>query len=218
MISVERSYPNKNRLQRIFCNKQTIVVTKRCNLGTHTFSANLFTTLRVGHPNRWRVMGSQPMQIDGEELVLKNSFHPDFLEDYPDVALDLPTPHDGQELVRRMTHIFWCQSRAWPCDPPIYSGKLVFVGSMPVIWQSSKQQEGCIATSTHWLAERCLWLHMERLMRPFLSITCYIPINCPTNMIGDRVLKSPKGTNSRRNTSQYCTTTSTCEKQWPRKS
>ena len=51
------------------------------------------------HPNRRIVMDSRPMRIDEE--LLKNSFHPDFLEDYPDatedIASDFPKPY-GSEL------------------------------------------------------------------------------------------------------------------------
>ena len=50
------------------------------------------------HPNRRIVLDSRPLLIDEE--LRKNSFHPDFLEDYPDaredIAADFPT-HQGTQ-------------------------------------------------------------------------------------------------------------------------
>ena len=51
------------------------------------------------HPNRWIVLDLQPLLIDDE--LRTDSFHPDFLKDYPDaheeISADVPTAY-GREL------------------------------------------------------------------------------------------------------------------------
>jgi hypothetical protein len=99
------------------------------------------------NPNRRIVIDSRPLLID-EEALRKDSFHPDFLEDYPDahedIASDFPKPY-GRELE---TAVFFDADHAHDhvtCRS--ITGLIVFVGSTPILWHSKRQ--GCIATSTY---------------------------------------------------------------------
>lgn len=97
-------------------------------------------------PNRHTVIDSSPLSAVPEEWI-KNSFHPDFLEDYPDAKEDisdrLPQPF-GSELT---TSIFFDADHAHDQRTRrSISGIFVFVGSTPVIWSSKRQ--GCVATSS----------------------------------------------------------------------
>ncbi len=84
------------------------------------------------------VVDSRPLLVDQE--LRSESFHPDFLEDYPDAAEDVvsdfPTSF-GRELE---TSVFFDADHAhdhatrWSI-----SGHLVFIGSTPVLWHSKRQ-------------------------------------------------------------------------------
>ena len=135
------------------------------------------------HPNRRIVMDSRPMQIDEE--LLKNSFHPDFLEDYPDasedIAPDLPKPY-GSEL---HTTVFFDADHAHDhVTRRSISGLLVFVGSTPVIWHSKRQ--GCIATSTYCAEFVAMRGAVEEAISIRYMLRCLgVPVTKPTNMFGD---------------------------------
>ena len=59
------------------------------------------------NPNRWIVLDSRPLIVDNE--LWTDSFHPDFLEDYPDESEDidesLPLPY-GSELVSTSVFLY----------------------------------------------------------------------------------------------------------------
>ena len=98
------------------------------------------------HPNRRIVVDSRLLLVDDD--LRTTSFHPDFLEDYPDanedVAMDFPIPF-GRELD---TSVFFDADHAHDhVTRRSISGLIVFVGSIPVLWQSKRQ--GCIATNTY---------------------------------------------------------------------
>ena len=120
------------------------------------------------HPNKRIVLDSRPLIVDDE--LKKESFHPDFLEDYPDASEDvddaMPRTH-GSEL---STSVFFDADHAHDhVTRRSISGIIVFVGSTPVLWQSRRQ--GCIATSTYVLSSSpCA----RRLKRPFPFGICSV--------------------------------------------
>jgi hypothetical protein len=89
------------------------------------------------NPNRRIVLDSRPLLID--EDLRKDSFHPDFLEDYPDakedVDMEFPQPY-GREL--NSTVFFDADHAHDTVTRRSISGLLVFVGSTPVIWSSKR--------------------------------------------------------------------------------
>jgi hypothetical protein len=98
------------------------------------------------NPNRRIVLDSRPLIMDDD--LRCNSFHPDFLDDYPDATEDVGTDFPmafGKELD---TTVFFDADHAHDhATRRSISGLIVFVGSTPVIWISKRQ--GCIATSTY---------------------------------------------------------------------
>jgi hypothetical protein len=120
-----------------------------------------------------------------DDELRKDSFHQDFLDDYPDaredIASDFPTAH-GRELE---TAVFFDADHAHDhVTRRSISGLIVFVGSTPVIWHSKRQ--GCIATSTY-CAE---FISMRSAVEEAISI-CYMlrclgkPVQRPTDLFGD---------------------------------
>eukprot|EP00546_Thalassionema_frauenfeldii_P014433 CAMPEP_0178920454 /NCGR_PEP_ID=MMETSP0786-20121207/15013_1 /TAXON_ID=186022 /ORGANISM="Thalassionema frauenfeldii, Strain CCMP 1798" /LENGTH=121 /DNA_ID=CAMNT_0020594521 /DNA_START=363 /DNA_END=728 /DNA_ORIENTATION=+ len=100
------------------------------------------------YKNRKIAIDSRPLIFE-DGFDVENSFHPDFLEDYPDAAEEigdgLPQPY-GQEL---QTNIFFdadhAHDRKTLCS---ITGMIVItIGRTPVEWISKRQ--GCIATSTY---------------------------------------------------------------------
>ncbi len=84
------------------------------------------------HPNRRIVVDSRSLLVDDD--LRTTSFHPDFLEDYPDayedVATDFPIP-SGRELE---TSLFFDADHAHDrVTRRSISGLIVFVGSTPVL-------------------------------------------------------------------------------------
>jgi hypothetical protein len=129
------------------------------------------------------VVDSRPLLVDHE--LQSESFHPDFLEDYPDAAKDVasnfPTPV-GCELE---TSIFFDADHAHDhATRRSISGLLVFVGSTPVLWHSKR--EGCITTSTYCVE----FISMRTAVEEATSI-CYIlqclgvPVTRPTELYGN---------------------------------
>ena len=135
------------------------------------------------HPNRRIVMDSRPLLIDDD--LLTDSFHPDFLEDYPDakedIALDFPKPY-GTEL---HTTVFFDADHAHDTvTRRSISGLLVLVGSTPVIWSSKRQ--GCIATSTYCAEFVAMRSAVEEAISIRYMLRCLgVPITKPTNLFGD---------------------------------
>ena len=138
------------------------------------------------NPNQRIVLDSRPLLVD--DGLCSNSFHPDFLGGYPDatedVASDFPTAYYGTELE---TAVFFDTDHAHDhitrCS---ISGLIVFVGSTPVIWQSTRQGRGCFATSTY-CAE---FMSMRSVDEEAISISymlrCLrIPVCRPTDLYGD---------------------------------
>ena len=87
------------------------------------------------HPNCRIVLDSRPLLVD--ESLRHSSFHPDFLEEYPDakedLADDFPVPY-GRELE---TAVFFDADHAHNhVTRRSISGLIVFVGSTPVLWHS----------------------------------------------------------------------------------
>ncbi|KAI2513608.1 Reverse transcriptase (RNA-dependent DNA polymerase) [Fragilaria crotonensis] len=135
------------------------------------------------NPNRRIVIDSRPLLVDEE--LLTDSFHPDFLEDYPDACEDidpnLPTAH-GPEL---LTSVFFDADHAHDhLTRRSISGIVVFVGSTPVIWQSKRQ--GCIATSTYCAEFVSMRSAVEEAILIIYMLRCLgVPVSTPTALYGD---------------------------------
>ena len=133
--------------------------------------------------NRRIVLDSRPLLVD--DTLRNDSFHPDFLEDYPDAKEDVGTDFPvefGRELE---TSVFFDADHAHDhVTRRSISGLIVFVGSTPVIWTSKRQ--GCIATSTY-CAE---FVSMRSAVEEVISI-CYmlrclgVPVTRPMDLFGD---------------------------------
>ena len=97
-----------------------------------------FIRLPQKDPNRRIVLDSRPLIIDDD--LRCNSFHPDFLDDYPDATEDVGTDFPmayGQELD---TTVFFDADHGHDhVTRRSISGLIVFVGSTPVIWISKQQ-------------------------------------------------------------------------------
>ena len=135
------------------------------------------------NPNSRIVLDSRPLLVD--ESLKTNSFHPDFLEDYPDAAEDIdenfPTPF-GDEL---QTSVFFDADHAHDHETRrSISGIIVFVGSTPVIWQSKRQ--GCIATSTYCAEFIAMRSAVEEAISIRYMLRCLgVPVTRPTDLFGD---------------------------------
>lgn len=135
------------------------------------------------NPNRRLVLDSRPLLV--EDSLLTDSFHPDFLEDYPDACEDvddtLPQAF-GSEL---LTSVFFDADHAHDhVTRRSITGLIVFVGSAPVIWQSKRQ--GCIATSTYCAEFVAMRSAVEEAISIRYMLRCLgIPVTKPTNLFGD---------------------------------
>jgi hypothetical protein len=135
------------------------------------------------NPNRRIVLDSRPLLVDDD--LRTDSFHPDFLEDYPDakedVALDHP-PAYGRELE---TSVFFDADHAHDhVTRRSISGLIVFVGSTPVIWHSKRQ--GCIATSTYCAEFISMRSAVEEAISIRYMLRCLgVPVTRPTDLYGD---------------------------------
>jgi hypothetical protein len=134
--------------------------------------------------NRRIVLDSCPLIVDDE--LKKNSFHPDFLDDYPDANEDidpsLPAPHGFSELT---TSVFFDAGHAHDhVTQRSISGIIVFVGSTPVLWQSKRQ--GCIATSTYCAEFVSMRTAVEEVISIRYMLQCLgVPVTEPTDLYGD---------------------------------
>lgn len=180
---------------------QWAVTIGRLDIAFSTSSLSRFSTApRLGHlelalymfgylkkfPNRRIVMDSRPLQIDSE--LLKDSFHPDFLEDYPEAAADgeeipqdIPAPR-GSEMD---TAIFHDTDHAHDqVTRRSITGIIVFVGSTPVLWPSKRQ--GCIATSTYCAEFVGMRSAVEEAISLRYMLRCLgCTVTKPTNLFGD---------------------------------
>lgn len=135
------------------------------------------------HQNRRIVLDSRPFLVDDE--LKTTSFHPDFLEDYPDASEDIddaiPTSH-GAELT---TSVFFDADHAHDhVTRRSVSGIIVFVGSTPVIWQSRRQ--GCIPTSTYCAEFVSMRSAVEEAISIRYMLRCLgIPVLQPTDLYED---------------------------------
>jgi hypothetical protein len=135
------------------------------------------------YPSRCIIVDSRPLIIDDE--LRRDSFHPDFLEDYPDASEDVGTDFPeafGPELE---TSVFFDADHAHDyvtrCS---ISGLLVFVGCMPVLWQSKRQS--CIATSMYCAEFMAMCSAVEEAISIRYMLQCLrIPVTRPTDMFGD---------------------------------
>ena len=134
------------------------------------------------HPNRNLVIDSGSLIVP--EKFKSSTFHPDFLEDYPDAQEELdPTMlvAFGPELE---TSIFCVDHAHDQKTCQSISEIIQFVGCTPVLWSSHHQ--GCIATSTY-CAE---FVAMRQAVEEAISL-CYmlcclgIPVTNPMNLYGD---------------------------------
>lgn len=150
--------------------------------GHLVLALHLFGYLKK-YTSRSLVMNSFPLDV-AEELQ-QESFHPDFLDDYPDATEEIgnnyPQPY-GRSL---QTSVFFDADHAHDHKTRrSISGLIIFVGSTPVSWSSKRQ--GCIATSTY-CAE---FVSMRSAVEEAISIRYYlrclgIPVTEPTNLYGD---------------------------------
>jgi hypothetical protein len=133
--------------------------------------------------NRRIVIDSRLLLVDEE--LRSDSFHPDFLEDYPDAHEDiddgLPAPI-GAEL---MTSVFFDADHAHDhVTRRSISGIIVFVGRTPVLWQSKRQ--GCIATSTYCAEFISMRSAVEEAISIRYMLRCLgVPVTVPTDLFGD---------------------------------
>ncbi len=150
--------------------------------------SNLALTLHLfgylkKNPNRRIVLDSRPLLVD--DGLRTSSFHPDFLDDYPDakedVGTDFPTAC-GPELE---TVVFFDADHAHDhVTRRSISGLIVFVGSIPAIWQSKRQ--GCIATSTYCAEFISMRTAVEEAISIRYMLRCLgIPVTKPTDLYGD---------------------------------
>ena len=135
------------------------------------------------YPSRRIVIDSRPLVIDDE--LRRDSFHPDFLEDYPDANEDVGTDFPeafGPELE---TSVFFDADHAHDhVTRRSISGLLVFVGSTPVLWQSKGQD--CIATSTYCAEFMAMRSAVEESISIRYMLRCLgIPVTRPTDLFGD---------------------------------
>jgi hypothetical protein len=136
------------------------------------------------HPNRRILLTSDPLQVD--EALKTDSFNPDFLEDYPDAVEEIdssfyPVPK-GDELE---TSIFFDSDHAHDkVTRRSITGIIIFVGSTPVQWRSSRQ--GCIATSTYCAEFMAMRTAVEEAIALRYMLRCLgVPVSAPTNLYGD---------------------------------
>ena len=135
------------------------------------------------HPNRNLVIDSGSLIVPEE--FKSSTFHPDFLEDYPDAQEELdPTMPEafGSELE---TSIFFDADHAHnqkTCQS--ISGFIQFVGCTPVLWSSHCQ--GCIATSAYCAEFVAMRQVVEEAISLHYMLRCLgIPVTNPTNLYGD---------------------------------
>ena len=151
-------------------------------LGHLELAIHLFGYLKR-YLNRRLVMTSDDLEID-EELKTE-SFHPDFLEDY-DVEPEELDPHAPEAFGRELqTSVFFDADHAHDQKTRrSITGIIVFVGSTPVLWSSKRQ--GCIASSTYSAEFVAMRIAVEEAIAIRYMLRCLgIPVKAPTNLYGD---------------------------------
>ena len=118
---------------------------------------------------------------------LSKSYHPDFLNDYPDAEEDISDdfpPAYGSELE---TSIFVDSDHAHDITTRrSITGIIQFVGSTPVAWSSRRQS--CIATSTYCAKFVAMRVAVEEAISLRYMLRCLgipVPRHKPTNLYGD---------------------------------
>jgi len=155
--------------------------------GHLALAAHIFCYLK-DHKERRILINSNPLRVD--EVLKKSSFHPDFLEDYPDAREearfeDTIYPESrGKELE---TSIFFDADHAHnTVSRRSISGIIVFVGSTPVQWTSKRQ--GCIATSTYCAEFVAMRSAVEEAIALRYMLRCLgVPVTEPTRLYGDNL-------------------------------
>ena len=124
------------------------------------------------NPNRRIVLDSRPLISD--DALRHDSFHPDFLEDYPDAKEDVGTdfpPAFGREL--DTTSVFFDADHAHDhVTRRSISGLIVFVGSTPVIWTSKRTGLYC---DKHILCAE--FISMRSAVEEAFSITLHVTVS-----------------------------------------
>jgi hypothetical protein len=98
------------------------------------------------HPNQRIMISSNTLQVSDE--LKQSSFHPDFLEDYPDAEENVDPrlpPATGDEL--DISIFFYANFAHDQKTRRSIAGLITFVGCTPVVSMSKRQ--GCVATSTY---------------------------------------------------------------------
>ena len=134
-------------------------------------------------PNKRLLLDSRPMGKDPK--LDQESFHPDFLDDYPDAREDLDPelPKSfGEELDSAI--FFDADHSHDQVTRRSISGIIVMVGSTPVLVMSKRQ--GCIATSTYCAEFVAMRTAVEEAISIRYMLRCLgIPVTRPTNLYGD---------------------------------
>lgn len=136
-------------------------------------------------PNRRIVLNSKPLVVS-EELK-NNSFHPDFLEDYPDAKEDIDARFPVAYGDEFETSIFFDADHAHDQRTRrSISGLLIFIGSTPVAWRSKRQ--GCIATSTYCAEFMAMRTAVEEAISLRYMLRCFgCKVTTPTRLYGDNL-------------------------------
>lgn len=138
---------------------------------------------------------AKSLVLDAEDLEIPDelnttSFHPEFLEDYPDAkeeaAEDMsiyPTPF-GREL--NLSIFFDADHAHDAVTRRSITGIIILVGNAPVQWSSKRQ--GCIATSTYTAEFVAMRQAVEEAIALRYMLRCLgVPVTKPTNLYGDNL-------------------------------
>ena len=135
------------------------------------------------YANRRIVVNSEPFEFDDD--FRKNSFHPDFLEDYPDAHEEIDSEHPTARGKELHVCIFFDADHAHDQKTRrSITGMIVFVGQTPVQWTSKRQ--GCIATSTYCAEFVAMRSAVEEAIGiRYILRSLGIPVTQPVDLIGD---------------------------------
>lgn len=144
---------------------------------------NLFGYLKR-FPNKRLVLESRPLVID-PELLRQESFHPDFLDDYPDAREELDPNFPAAFGPELESSVFFDADHAHDQKTRrSITGIIVMVGCTPVAVISKRQ--GCIATSTYCAEFVAMRSAVEEAISIRYMLRCLgIPVTKPTNLYGD---------------------------------
>jgi Reverse transcriptase (RNA-dependent DNA polymerase) len=151
-------------------------------LGHLTLALHLMGYIKK-HPNRRLMISSNNLEVSPE--LQESSFHPDFLEDYPDAHEEID-PKMSKATGREMdTSIFFDANFAHDQKTRrSITGIITFVGCTPVV--SISKRQGCIATSTYCAEFVAMRTAVEEAIAIRYMLRCLgVPVSAPTNMYGD---------------------------------